>query len=97
MTAPNITPDNETGIGTWTDAQIKTLMRTGIRPNDVHVAMIMPTGFYHIMTDRDLDAVVAYMRTLKPVTNKVADPIYKMPQLEIWFRGREGIHRRHDE
>src|SRR5262245_32826706 len=49
VTAPNITPDKETGIGTWTDAQLKTLMRTGIRPNDVHVAMIMPTGFYHII------------------------------------------------
>src|SRR5262250_118188 len=82
VTAPNITPDKDTGIGTWTDAQLKTLMRTGIRPNDVHVAMIMPTGFYHVMTDLDLDAVVAYLRTLKAVTNKVADPIYKMPQLE---------------
>src|SRR6187200_257786 len=76
VTAPNITPDKETGIGTWTDAQIKTLMRTGIRPNDVHIAMIMPTGFYHVMTDPDLDAVVAYLRTLKPVSNRVADPIY---------------------
>ncbi len=74
VTAPNITPDKDTGIGGWTDAQIKTVMRTGIRPNGVHVAMIMPTGFYHIMTDRDLDAVVAYLRTLKPVSNKVADP-----------------------
>jgi mono/diheme cytochrome c family protein len=82
VTAPNITPDKETGIGGWTDADIKTVMRTGIRPNGVHVAMIMPTGFYHIMTDRDLDAVVAYLRTIKPVSNKVADPIYKMPQVE---------------
>ena len=82
VTAPNITPDKDTGIGGWTDAQISTVMRTGIRPNGVHVAMIMPTGFYHIMTDRDLDAVVAYLRTLKPVSNKVADPVYKMPQLE---------------
>ena len=32
VTAPNITPDKDTGIGTWTDAQTKTLMRTGIRP-----------------------------------------------------------------
>ena len=32
------------------------------------------------MTDRDLDAVVAYLRTIKPISNKVADPIYKMPQ-----------------
>src|SRR5215510_16519104 len=48
VTAPNITQDKETGIGAWTDAEIKTVMRTGIRPNGVHVAMIMPTGFYHI-------------------------------------------------
>ena len=89
VTAPNITPDKETGIGNWTDAQIKTVLRTGIRPNGVHVAMIMPTGFYHIMTDRDLDAVVAYLRTIKPVNNKVADPIYKMPQLEHVLPGGE--------
>jgi mono/diheme cytochrome c family protein len=89
VTAPNITPDKETGIGSWTDAEIKTVMRTGIRPNGVHVAMIMPTGFYHIMTDRDLDAVVAYLRTLKPVSNKVADPVYKMPQVEHVIPGGE--------
>jgi mono/diheme cytochrome c family protein len=89
VTAPNITPDKETGIGKWTDAEIKTVMRTGIRPNGVHVAMIMPTGFYHIMTDRDVDAVVAYLRTIKPVSNKVADPVYKMPQVEHVLPGGE--------
>jgi mono/diheme cytochrome c family protein len=82
VTAPNITPDKDTGIGKWSDTDIKKVLRTGVRPNGVHVAMIMPTGFYHIMTDRDLNAVVAYLRTLKPISNKVADPIYKMPQVE---------------
>jgi mono/diheme cytochrome c family protein len=89
VTAPNITQDKETGIGKWTDAQIKTLMRTGILPNGAHIAMIMPTGFYHIMTDRDLNAVVAYLRTIKPISNKVADPIYKMPQVEHVLPGGE--------
>ena len=89
VTAPNITPDKETGIGTWTDAEIKTLMRTGIRPNGVHIAMVMPTGFYHIMTNLDLNAVVAYLRTLKPVRNKVDDPVYKMPQVEHIIAGGE--------
>ena len=41
----------------------------------------MPTGFYDIITERDLNAVVAYLRTLKPIKNKVPDPIYKMPQV----------------
>ena len=89
VTASNITPDKDTGIGTWTDAQIRTLMRTGLRPNGVHVAMIMPTGFYHIMTERDLDAVVAYLHTLKPVSNRVEEAIYKMPQLELVIPGGE--------
>ena len=48
--------------------------------------MVMPTGFYEIMTERDLDAVVAYLRTIKPIKNKVPDPIYKMPQVEHRFR-----------
>ena len=80
VTAPNITPDKETGIGNYTDAQLKTVLRKGIKANGIPVAMIMPSGFYEIMTDRDLNAVVAYLRTLKPVANKVPDPIYKMPQ-----------------
>src|SRR5581483_11372202 len=89
VTAPNITQDKETGIGSWTDAQIKTLLRTGIKRDGVHIAMIMPTGFYHIMTDGDLNAVVAYLRTIKPIKNKVPDPIYKMPQLEHVIPGGE--------
>jgi mono/diheme cytochrome c family protein len=76
VTAPNITQDPETGIGKWSDADIKTLLRTGVRPNGVPIAAVMPTGFYHIMTERDLNAIVAYLRTLKPISNKVPDPIY---------------------
>lgn len=80
VTAPNITPDKETGIGNYTDAQLKTVLRKGIKANGIPVAMVMPSGFYEIMTERDLNAVVAYLRTLKPVSNKVPDPIYKMAQ-----------------
>jgi len=80
VTAPNITQDKETGIGKYSDADIKKILRKGIKPNGVPVAMVMPSGFYEIMTDGDLDAVVAYLRTIKPIANKVPDPIYKMPQ-----------------
>ncbi|HJS62368.1 MAG TPA: c-type cytochrome, partial [Pseudolabrys sp.] len=67
VTAPNITQDKETGIGNYTDAELKQVMRKGIKRNGVPVAMIMPSGFYEIMTDRDLDAVIAYLRTIKPI------------------------------
>ena len=82
VTAPNITQDKDTGIGKWSDADIKKLLRTGEAPNGAHIAMVMPTGFYHIMTEHDLNAIVAYLRTIKPISNKVPDPIYKMPQAE---------------
>lgn len=80
VTAPNITPDKATGIGSWTDAQIKTALRKGLKPDGTPVAMVMPSGFYEIMTERDISAVVSYLRTLKPVSNKVPDPVYKMQQ-----------------
>ena len=80
VTAPNITSDKETGIGNWTDAQLKTLLRKGTKPNGTPIAMVMPSGFYEIMTENDLNAVVAYLKTLKPISNKVPDPIYKIPQ-----------------
>jgi mono/diheme cytochrome c family protein len=38
----------------------------------------MPTAFYKVMTERDLDAVVAYLRTIPPVRNEVPTPIYKI-------------------
>jgi len=78
VTASNITQDNENGIGAWTDAEIKTLLRTGKRPNGVQIADVMPTAFYGIITHEDMSAIVAYLRTIKPVAHSVADPEYKM-------------------
>ncbi|MDP2411945.1 MAG: c-type cytochrome [Pseudolabrys sp.] len=89
VTASNITMDKDTGLGGWTDAQIKTLMRTGVRPNGVRIAGIMPTAFYGILTERDMDAVVAYLRTLKPVRNQVPDPVYKIALPHESFPGGE--------
>jgi mono/diheme cytochrome c family protein len=89
VTAPNITPDKETGIGGWSDADIRKLLRTGMRPNGVPIAAVMPTGFYDIVTESDMDAIVAYLRTLKPVSNKVPDPIYKTSAPRQVFPGAE--------
>ncbi len=89
VTASNITQDKETGIGSWTDSQIKTALRKGVRPNGTPLAMIMPSDFYEIMTERDLDAVVAYLRTVKPVKNTVPNPVYKMQQMHHPFAGGE--------
>jgi mono/diheme cytochrome c family protein len=73
----NITPDRETGIGTWSEADIKTLLLTGHRPNGVQIAPIMPYAFYKVFTPGDLDAVAAYLRSVEPVRNAVEAPVYK--------------------
>lgn len=78
VTASNITPDKDTGIGSWSDADLKKFMTTGVRPNGVSVAIVMPTAFYKVMTARDLDAVVAYVRSIPAVKNQVPAPIYKI-------------------
>src|SRR6202043_2124926 len=78
VTAANITSDKETGIGSWSDADIKKLMTTGMRPNGVPVAIVMPTAFYKVITARDLDGIVAYLRTIPPVKNQVPGPVYKI-------------------
>jgi mono/diheme cytochrome c family protein len=76
-TASNITPDTETGIGTWSDADIKKLLTTGVRPNGVPAAAIMAVNFYKLLTPGDLDAIVAYLRSVPAVKNTVPLPIYK--------------------
>ena len=78
VTASNITPDKDTGIGAWSDAELKKFMTTGVRPNGVPVAPIMPTGYYKILVPNDLDAIVAYLRTVKAIKNEVPAPVYNI-------------------
>jgi len=83
-TAPNITQDSETGIGSWSDAEIKRALVEGMRPGHGHLsgvplAAIMPANFYKALLPDDLDAVVAYLRTVKAIKNRVPDPVYKAP------------------
>jgi mono/diheme cytochrome c family protein len=73
----NITPDLETGIGKWSDDDIKRALQTGIRPNGIRLAPIMPYTFYKVFIPRDLNAVVAYLRSVPAVSNKVQLPSYK--------------------
>jgi mono/diheme cytochrome c family protein len=96
VTASNITPDKETGIGRWSDAEIKKALLDGVRPNGVRLAEIMPTNFYRILIPSDLDAIVAYLRTLKPVANKVPDPVYKFALPHVIFPGAEKPFARRD-
>ena len=81
---PNITPDPETGIGTWTDAQIIAAIRDGRRPDGRIIGPPMPIGLYRKMSDRDVQALVAYLRQVKPVHNQVPPSEYRVPLPETY-------------
>jgi hypothetical protein len=69
---PNITPDKSSGIGSWTDEQIARAIREGVRPDGSKLFAIMPYMNYNRMTDGDVKALVAFLRTVKPVERVVA-------------------------
>jgi mono/diheme cytochrome c family protein len=66
----NITPDKETGIGNYTDAEIARALRYGVHPDGTVVFDFMP---FHNMSDEDMAAIISYLRVQKPIYNKVPD------------------------
>ncbi len=81
--AANITPDLETGIGRWTDGEIKRAITHGERPNKGPNAgkplAIMAANFFKALLPSDLDAIVAYLRSVPPVRNAIVAPVYRAP------------------
>jgi mono/diheme cytochrome c family protein len=70
----NITPDKETGIGSWTKAQIVTAIQTGKRPDGRMLAPIMPWHAFANLTKGDASAIAEYLQSIPAVKNKIPDP-----------------------
>jgi len=68
---PNITPDEDTGIGLWSDNQVANAVRAGIGRHGSRRISAMPWQGYAKMTEDDVEAIVAYLRSIKPIRNKV--------------------------
>jgi mono/diheme cytochrome c family protein len=77
--APNITPDPQTGIGKWSEAQIVTALRDGKRPDGTIIGPPMPFDFYRQISDRDAAAIAAYLHSLQPVRHAVGRTLFKIP------------------
>ncbi len=69
--APNITPDKETGAGTWTDDMFARAIREGIGHDGRVLSRKMPYYNFRYLSDEDLAAVIVYLRSLPAVHNKV--------------------------
>jgi mono/diheme cytochrome c family protein len=70
---PNITPDPDTGIGRWSDAEIAAAIRDGRRPDGTLIGPPMPIALYRGLSDHDLIAMVAYLRAVPPVQHAVTE------------------------
>ncbi len=68
----NLTPDPETGIGRWSEADFIKTLRTGSKPSGKSLDPFMPWRQIRRMSDDDLRAIYRYLRTLKPIRNQEA-------------------------
>jgi mono/diheme cytochrome c family protein len=73
LVVPNITPDVETGAGSWTDDQIARAVREGIGHDGRTLFPLMPYDDFKYLSDEDLASIVVYVRSLEPVHNQLPD------------------------
>ena len=78
IVAPNLTPDPETGAGTWTDDMLARAIREGIGHDGRALFPMMPYTHFRDMSDEDLASVIVYLRSLPPVR-------HELPKTDIIF------------
>lgn len=87
----NLTSDNDTGLGNWTDQQIIDAIIKGLRKDGSRQLPLMPYTLYSGMAQEDLKALVAYLRSLKPVKKatpelKTSTPFMRSVVTELWLK-----------
>jgi mono/diheme cytochrome c family protein len=75
--APNITPGGR--VAGWSDAELAHAIREGLRPDGSLIGPPMPFSMYRGISDADLAAVVAFLRTLPAVENETPASTYRIP------------------
>ena len=81
----NLTSDKETGLGNWTDDEIKRVITKGTLRDGMRLLPYpMDWPSFSTMKPADIDAIVAYLRTVPPVSNKVPRPKYKFLPAYLW-------------
>lgn len=91
----NLTPDNETGLGLWSEADFVRAIRTGKHRGAESGRPILPAmpwiNISRALSDDDLKAIYAYLRTIPPVKNRVAEPNVPPPVLASMAESYEKI------
>lgn len=77
--SPNITPDKETGIGDWTEAQFHRALRSGIDDSGAYLFPVFPYPSFTFMSDADISDLYAYLMAQKPVATDYKPNQVKFP------------------
>jgi mono/diheme cytochrome c family protein len=83
--SPNITPDKDTGIGSWSDASFLNAVHKGMDDQGTALYPAMPYASYTAMTDSDALAIKAFLFSLRPVHNDVPDNTFRFPFNQRWL------------
>jgi len=73
--APNITPDDETGIWRWSDRQIAEAVRAGLGRHGERRILVMPWQGYAQISDDDAYAIVGYLKNIDPIRHRVPEDV----------------------
>ena len=85
----NLTSDKETGLGNWSDDEIKRVMTRGILRDGTRLLPFpMDWPSFSAMQPDDLNAIISYLRTIPPISNKVPAPTRTMLPLYLWGKFR---------
>jgi mono/diheme cytochrome c family protein len=79
LVASNITPDQETGIGKWTDDEIARAIREGVDRDGHTIFPLMPYSFFRSISDEDVASIVVYLRALPPVRHPLPPSVVNFP------------------
>jgi mono/diheme cytochrome c family protein len=71
----NLTPDKDTGIGSWTGEQIVAAIRTGKKPDGGQLSGVMPYPAFSRLSDEDAQAIAAFLKSIPAVDHKNEGPI----------------------
>jgi mono/diheme cytochrome c family protein len=79
LATSNITSDKDTGIGAWSEEDFRRAMKEGVSPGGKRLYPAMPYPAYSRMTDADVSALWAYMKTIAPVSRRVQTNLLPFP------------------
>jgi mono/diheme cytochrome c family protein len=86
--SPNLTPDRDTGIGSWSEQDFRRALREGVAPNGSRYYPAFPYPYFTKMTRDDILAIHAYLATLTPVHNTAPPPALRFPlNYRVLMRG----------